>query len=117
MSLLLQKPNKQGAIDTSVWYVPVVSGAGYNSDFVAFTTSTAFTGIGAAMVPGKFYIFTATAACWICQSAAGTAAAKAAGSFYVPFGIHFLIDGAQGGKLTVLQDSTGGNASLVEATA
>ena len=114
--LTLKKPGLQGAVDFTMWYVPVVSGAGYNSDFVAFTTSTAFTGIGAAMTSGTFYALTMTAAGWICQSNAGTAATKGTGSIFLPANITLLIDGAQGSKLTVLQDSAGGNASLVQVT-
>lgn len=104
--------------DSSVWYVPVVSGTGFNSDFVAFTTATPFTGIGAAMANGKLYAFQATADCWIRQSANATtnAAAKAAGSFFVQKGIVVLLQGAQGLQLSVLQDASGGNASLVEVT-
>lgn len=117
MSLTIKKPGLQGTTDSEVWYVPVVSGSGYNSDFVAFTVDTAFTGIGAAMVAGKLYMLTLTAPGWICQSNAGTAATKGVGSVYLGANIQLLIDGAQGSKLHVLQDSAGGNASLVEVTA
>lgn len=116
MSLTIKKPGAaQGSTDTELWYVPVVSGTGYNSDFVAFTTTTQFAGIGAAMVAGKLYAFQATADCWIAQGA-NPSATKGIGSFFVQKGIIWMLDGAQGAKLAILQDAAGGNASLVEVT-
>jgi hypothetical protein len=124
MTLTLKKPvpagtntSNGGWTDSEIWCVPVVSGLGYNSDFVAYSGDTAFTGIGSAMVAGKLYMYQATTDTWICQSNAGTAAAKAVGSMFVQKGIQILIDGSQGSKLHVLQDVTTGNASLVEVTA
>jgi hypothetical protein len=126
MGLFLKKPALAGTnniaggpTDVSPWYVPVVSGTGYNGDFVAFTTATPFTGLGVAMAVGHLYVFTATADCWIRQSTNATvnAATKGAASMFVQKGIQILIDGAQGSQLSVLQDATGGNASLIEVTA
>ena len=117
MSLMIKKPGLQGASDTQVWYVPVVSGTGYDSDFVAFTVDTAFSGFGNALTVGTLYMLTLTAAGWICQSNAGTAATKGVGSLYLPANVQILIDGAQGSKLHILQDAAGGNASLVKVTA
>lgn len=120
--LTLKKPGLQGVLDFTAWYVPcgaggVAGATGYSSDFTAFTTSTLFTGIGAAMVAGQLFMFTSTADCWIAQGTGAVVATKGAGSMFVQKGVPTLIDGSQGAKLAVLQDSTGGNASLVLVTA
>lgn len=108
----------QTPTDTSVWYVPAVLGAGYNSDFLAFTTAAPFTGIGAAMVVGKLYVIVATTDCWLRQSANATTnpATKGVGSIFLKAGNERLIQGAMGTQLSVLQDTAGGNASLYEVT-
>jgi hypothetical protein len=116
MSLVVKKSGLQGATDTDVWFAPVVSGAGFNSDFVAFTTTTQFAGVGATMAAGQLFCFTATVDCWIAQGANPTAT-KGAGSMFVQKGVQVVIDGSQGAKLAVLQDVGGGNASLVQITA
>lgn len=117
MSLTIKKAGAaQGATDSEVWFVPAGSGTAFTSDVVAFTTTTVFTGIGAAMTAGKLYVFTSTADCWISQGSAPTAT-KGAGSMFVQKGIQVLIDGAQGAKIAVLQDSAGGNANLVQIDA
>ena len=116
MTLTIKKPSLQGATDVEVWYVPAVSGAGYASDFLAFTVSAQFTGIGASMVAGQLFAFTSAVDCWIAQGANPTAS-KAVGSMFVQKGVQILIDGAQGGKLAVVQDVGGGNASLVRIDA
>jgi len=126
MGIFLIKPNtgsdvnNRGPTDVSPWYVPITTGGtGYNGDFVAFTTATPFTGVGAAMASGHLYVFCSTSDCWIRQSANATtnAAGKAATSMFVQKGIQVLLDGAQGAQLSVIQDTAGGNASLVEVTA
>jgi hypothetical protein len=112
----IKKPGLQGAIETQVWFAPAGTGTQFSSDFVAFTTTVQFTGVGAAMANGQLFVFQATADCWICQGSNPTAT-KGAGSMFVQKGVQVLIDGNQGAKLAVLQDSTGGNASLVAITA
>jgi hypothetical protein len=106
-----RRPALQGATDTDVWYVgSATGGTAYVSDFLAFTTTAQFTGIGATMAAGKLFVFAATADCWISQGSNPTAT-KGAGSRFVKAGVEVVVDGAQGAKLAVLQDATGGNAS------
>ena len=120
--LTIKKPGLQGITDCEVWVVPCGAGSvagttGYNSDVVAFTTSTLFAGIGSTMTTGQIFMFQATADCWIAQGTGAVTASKGVGSFFVQKGIQIFIDGAQGSKLAVLQDTAGGNASLVQVTA
>ena len=96
-----------GAQDVEIGFVPI-AGA---SDFLAFTTAAQFAGIASTMVSGQLWWFVSSAACWILQGANPTAL-KAATSLYVPPNAYILIDGAQGAKLSVLQDGTGGNACM-----
>ena len=96
-----------GAQDVEIGFVPIAGAA----DFLAFTVAAQFTGVAAAMVPGQMWWFISTAPCWILQGANPTAV-KAASSLYVPQNTYVLIDGAQGAKLSVLQDTTGGNACM-----
>jgi hypothetical protein len=122
MSLTIKRPSLQGATDTEVWVAPcgaggVAGATGYNSDFVAYTTTTLFPGIGSTMAAGQLFMFQATTDCWIAQGTGAVVATKGAGSFFVQKGIQILIDGAQGAKLAVLQDAAGGNASLVQVMA
>ena len=116
MALTIKKAGLQGATDTDVWYVPLGNGTQFTSDFIAFTTTTQFAGIGAAMTKGQLFVFTSTADCWISQGSNPTAT-KGAGSMFVQKGIQVLIDGANGAKLAILQDSAGGNANLVQIDA
>jgi hypothetical protein len=88
---------------------PVCTGVNTSCDFVAFTTATTFSHL--SMVPGRMYVLVATAAAWICQGASPTAT-KGAGSFYAPAGLPIILDGRNGAQLSVLQDSSGGNAVL-----
>jgi hypothetical protein len=90
---------------------PVAIGTNTLCDFVAFTTATSFSHL--VMTPNAKYVFIATAACWICQG--GSAATKGAGSFYVPANLPIILDGRNGAALSVLQDSSGGNAVLASA--
>jgi hypothetical protein len=80
-------------------------------DFTAVSGSSAQ--FSTTMKAGQIFAFTASTDCWICQGANPTAA-KSAGSMFVAKGSRQLIDGGEGAKLAVLQDSAGGNASLVE---
>lgn len=98
---------QNGPQDVEIGFVPIASA----SDFLAFTTAAQFTGIAATMAAGQMWWFISTAACWILQGANPTAT-KAVGSLYVPANFYILIDGAQGAKLSVLQDSAGGNAVM-----
>jgi hypothetical protein len=104
--------------DASTWYMPVATATGFNSDFVAFSTATPFTGVGAAMGVGRLYVFVATADCWMRQSANATTnpATKAVGSIFLKAGSERLIYGSQGLQISVLQDVASGNASLCEVT-
>lgn len=79
-------------------------------DFLAFTTAATFPTL--VMAASQYFLFISTAACWIQQGAAPVAT-KAAGSMYVPANFEVLLDGRNGAKLSVLQDSTGGNATLL----
>ena len=120
--LTLKRPGLQGALDFTAWYVPcgvnsVAGATGYNSDFVAFTTTTLFPGIGSTMAAGQLFMFTSTADCWIAQGTGAVVATKGAGSMFIQKGVPTLIDGDQGPKMAVLQDVGGGNASLVQVTA
>lgn len=91
---------------------PLATGAAATCDFLAFTTAAQFATL--VMAANRYYVFIATAACWI-QQGANPTATKAAGSFYVPANLPIILDGRNGAKLSVLQDSTGGNASLADA--
>ena len=96
-----------GAVDHEIGFVPI-AGA---SDFLVFTTAAQFSGIASTMIAGQFWWFVSNAPCWILQGA-NPIALKAATSLYVPQNVYVLIDGAQGAKLSVLQDGTGGNACM-----
>lgn len=109
--LTIKKAGLQGATDCEVWYVGLGTGTAYTSDFLSFTTTAQFAGIGSTMIAGQLFVFAATVDCWISQGSNPTST-KAIGSRFVKAGIEILIDGAQGAKLAVLQDSAGGNASL-----
>lgn len=88
-----------------------VAGSG---DFEAVgAVSAQFSTLG--MLTGHWYVYTASTDSWI-QQGANPTAAKSAGSMFVAKGQPVLLDGAQGPKLAVLQDTAGGNASLVEVT-
>ena len=57
------------------------------------------------------YQYVANVASWIAQGSNPTATAGA-GSTYVPAGVIVLLDGHLGAKLAVIQDGSGGKASL-----
>lgn len=90
---------------------PVPVNAAAQCDFLAFTTTATFPTL--VMAVGGYYVFIASAACWVQQGSAPVAT-KAAGSMYVPANLPVVLDGRNGAKLAVLQDSAGGNASLVK---
>jgi hypothetical protein len=116
MSLIIKKTGLQGLTDTDVWYVGRGTGTAYSSDFLSFTTTAQFTGIGATMAAGQLFVFAATVDCWISQGSNPTAT-KGVGSRFVKAGLEVIVDGAQGAKLAVLQDAAGGNASLTQIDA
>jgi hypothetical protein len=59
----------------------------------------------------NLYQYCSNVASWIAQGAAPTATAGP-GSMYVPANTPVLVDGAQGAKLAVIEDSSAGKASL-----
>lgn len=84
------------------------------TQFVAFTTATLSANFNAGT---NLLTLTSTAACWIALGAAPTAT-KGAGSFYLPanFPLQICVDHNTTQKLSVLQDSAGGNLSIIEST-
>lgn len=73
-------------------------------------TSAAF---GTTMLASQKWLFISSTNCWIKQGAAGpTAVAGTNGNMFVPAGYPQPIDGACGVDLAVVQDTTGGKASL-----
>jgi len=97
-----------GAQDTEIAYVPI-AGA---SDFVAIAAASAqFTGIGATLVAGQAWRLTSTTDCYYQQGANPTAAA-AAGSEFLQKGQPVMLDGAQGGKVALIQSAAGGFATI-----
>ena len=94
----------------------VMTGAVTQADSVAVgAVSVTFPNI-VAMAADQYYVYTANVASWIKQGATPTASA-AAGSMFVPANTPVYIDGAYGVQLAVIQDSTGGKASLVRVKA
>lgn len=64
------------------------------------------------MASGEFYLLVSSTLCWVKQGTAPVAASAADGSTLVPANFPFLIDGALGAKLSILQHTAGGSASL-----
>jgi hypothetical protein len=59
------------------------------------------------------YVFVCNTNCWIAQgTAAQVAVAGTAGNMYVPANTPFTLHAREGINLAVIQDSTGGKASL-----
>ena len=83
-----------------------------SSDHVTISGSSATFGTINAMSPGQFFLYMANTDTWIKQSAAGTAATAGAGSMFVPARVGIVIDGLNGAKLSAIEDSAGGAASL-----
>jgi hypothetical protein len=81
------------------------------SQELTFTTVANMPG---TMAAHKVYRFTTTGACWIKQDAAANTpvASAGAGSTLINAGQEALLDGSFGDTLSVVQDSTGGKASL-----
>jgi hypothetical protein len=94
-----------------MWYVPAFNG-GQLDEVAVGGASEPFS---ITLTAGTIYCYSANVDSWICQGASPTAA-KSAGSMFVAKGVERLIDGGQGAKLAVLEDSSGGNATLVEVT-
>lgn len=78
-----------------------------NVQMFAFTTATASQAINARCVR-----IVCTANAWIKASLAGTAANIGAGSIYFPANVVAYLAIPTGWKISVLQDTTGGNCSL-----
>jgi hypothetical protein len=102
----------------NMWYVPLWTGLLLSAAVGASSTAIATAGSATALVAGHVYCFSSNVGAWICQSVSSspTAATKGAGSMYVGPGVERLIDGSQGGSLTVIEDGSGGQCSLVEVT-
>lgn len=64
------------------------------------------------MAAGEFYLLVSSTLCWVKQGAAPVAASAADGSTLVPPNTPMLIDGSLGAKLSILQHTAGGSASL-----
>lgn len=64
------------------------------------------------MAAGEFYMLVSSTLCWIKQGAAPVAATAGDGSSLVPPNTPILIDGSLGAKLSILQHTAGGSASL-----
>lgn len=80
---------------------------------LAFTTHVESTAISANEAPGKTVTvrLASSANCWYLCSLAGTAATNANGT-YLPAGIVEYIRVADQMKISVVQDSSGGNLSI-----
>jgi hypothetical protein len=63
------------------------------------------------------YVFASNTDCWICQSDAGTDATVGAGSCFVAAGAVVQICASNGSHLSVLEDSSDGDASLTPLVA
>lgn len=83
------------------------------TQFVAFTTSTQSANLAATT---NMVTLTSTVACW-CAFGPNPTATKAAGSFYLPanYPMQFSVDHNVTQKIAVLQDSSGGNLSIIES--
>jgi hypothetical protein len=96
-------------------FYPVVNTS--TSLFLSFTGAAAniATTLGTssnAGTPGtEIWIFTTTQACWIQQGANPTATVGTGSTLVVPNN-PIYIDGGMGAKLSVIQDTTAGHASL-----
>lgn len=64
------------------------------------------------MAAGEFYVLVSSTLCWVKQGTAPVAASAADGSSLVPPNVPYLIDGSLGAKLSILQHTAGGSASL-----
>lgn len=94
------------------------------TSLVPDTASSEFSAVGAAaanitssMASGKLYVFVSTTACWIKQGtvASNPVASAGAGSMFVPANTPILLSGGYGARLSVIQASAGGNASITRA--
>lgn len=64
------------------------------------------------MAAGEFYLLVSSTLCWVKQGTAPVAASAADGSTLVPPNTPILIDGSLGPKLSILQHTAAGSASL-----
>lgn len=65
------------------------------------------------MAVNSFYVLTSTVACWVAQGVAPTAAPNVDGNAYIPPNVPVIISGNFGAKLSIIQASLAGNASLI----
>lgn len=79
------------------------------------TVSGVSTEVTFTMVANTLYQFTTNTACFIKQGAAGaTTATAGSGSILVPANTSVFLHGSSGAALAVIQDTTGGRATLCE---
>ncbi len=64
------------------------------------------------MAADQYYMLVSSTLCWVKQGTAPVAASAADGSTLVPPNTPVYIDGAVGAKLSILQHTAGGSASL-----
>lgn len=64
------------------------------------------------MAAGQYYMLVSSTLCWVKQGAAPVAASAADGSTLVPPNTPMYFDGGVGAKLSILQHTAGGSASL-----
>lgn len=95
------------------YLAPYSTDAAHADSVAVGAASAQFTNI-VAMAAGEIYVLVANVDLWYKQGANPTASA-AAGSVFLPARATAVIDGSQGVKLAVIQDSTGGKASLCRA--
>lgn len=89
-------------------YYPVTS----SSDVQAVTGTHAV--MAPTMAAGETWLFVSSTNCYIAQAAAPVATAGD-GSMFVPAGVVVSLDGGLGAKLSVIQASANGSASLTRA--
>jgi hypothetical protein len=90
-----------------------ITGSNATADEVAVGAVSAQFGNITAMGPGQYFLLTSNVALWWKQGSNPTASA-ASGSMYLPANTPVFINGALGIKLAVIEDSSGGKASLVQ---
>jgi hypothetical protein len=64
------------------------------------------------MAADQYYLLVSSTLCWVKQGTAPVAASAADGSTLVPPNTPILINGALGAKLSIVQHTAGGSASL-----
>lgn len=64
----------------------------------------------------RAYVFAANTDCYVAQADTSATASAADGSVFVPAGTPLYLHGRNGDKVAVIQDASGGTASLAVAT-